>query len=132
MHFWDFPDRHAQLVVLSSPENGPLDLKAQVTLLALRQLDGRSKASPPVLLSLKLDDPEERVREKVEAFVKDHSRFLLETFSEETVMDRFLRRSDIKELFLLTYEETFYHFAVNTEGRLEYMIQCTFNFLEVC
>lgn len=126
LHYWVFPEINLEFSCLGDKYGNEIDLNAKSRVAGIKVLNIEEVVNHNTVFGTKLGQSESEINETLKKFCSVESTYRLEKYEGETILDRFYSNS-LKVVYWLTNENDYYHFGINSNGKLEFIIHSNFN-----
>lgn len=126
LHYWVYPETNLEFSSLGDKYGNEIDLKVNSRVAGLKVLNLEKEINHITVFGTKLGQNEAELSEILEKYCQKESAYRVEKYEGETILDRFYSNS-LKVVYWLTNEKDYYHFGINSNGKLEFIIHSNFN-----
>jgi len=131
IHYWNLVNENFRFMVLGDKYFEPVSFDTKTRMIIFQRIEESKLSNMLTFNNIQLNDTEEIVKEEIDNFINSHSEFELEVFENPTLIDGFISKN-LGRVYWLTDKQVYFHFVIDKNGKLEYIIETNFNIRTAC
>ena len=131
IHYWNLVNENFRFMVLGDKYFEPVSFDSETRLIIFQRIEENKPSNLLTFNNIQLNDKEEIVKEEIDNFIKAHPEFELDIFENPTLIDKFISKNLVK-VYWLTDKQVYFHFVIDKNAKLEYIIETNFNIRTAC